>query len=141
MKFFFQDKTKLQELQSPTNFVSIFHVKFNLDILFIRCIIGKISDIVSSSWHQTSIDSEEDMSASEIRDFSNLKSALEFLKNNIATTTNLVVEGYAFRLMVRCSKENYKVDLNLEMDKQSSFYYDFVTHIELEDDQILVSME
>lgn len=141
MKFFFQDKNKLQELQSPTNFVSIFHVKFNLDILFIRCIIGKISDIVSSSWHQTSIDSEEDMSASEIRDFANLKSALEFLKNNIATTTNLIVEGYAFRLMVRCSKENYEVDLNLEMDKQSSFYYDFVNHIELEDNQMLVSME
>ena len=142
MSFFLSTKNEFKSLQSPNNFVSIFHMKFNFNSRFIRCILGKISDIVSSSWHQSSIDSSEDMNADSIRDFSILKSSLEFLKNNIETITSLVIDGYAFRLTVQCNnKKDYEVNLNLDIDKQSSFYYDFVNHIELEDDQMLVSME
>lgn len=133
MSIFTSKKKEIKALQAPNGFISIFHMKFNFNSQFTRCILGKISEVVNSSWYRSSIDPSEDMSTDEIRDFSNLKSSLEFLKTNIETITNLVVDGSAFRLTVQCSKQgDYEIEINMEVDKFSNFYNDLINHVELE---------
>ena len=142
MLSFMSKRKEFKSLQSPDNFTNIFHMKFSFNLLFIVYILSKISDLVSSSWYQASLDSSEDLEAMEIKDFANLKSSLEFLKNNIGNITNLIIEGHSFILTVNCSKSNDIIEIHMKADNLSKFYFDLMNNIHpLDDNQMLVSME